>query len=119
MADELQAVGKGAGNTESAAARAGLSARAEESDFRKQIEEEQLGRSRQDREERKVCAQRIFLLVAVWLAAIGSLLVLQGAVGPHGRFDLSDSVLISVATATAASVTTLLVVVVRSLCPGS
>ena len=91
----------------------------EGTDILKRIEEEKLGRARQDREERKIYAQRIFLLVAVWLAVIVSLLVLQGAFGPNGRFDLSDSVLIAVATTTTASVTTLLVVVVRSLFPGS
>ena len=44
-------------------------------------------------------------------------LALQGLLGPHGRFAVSDSVLIAVATTATASVTTLLVVVARHLLP--
>ena len=114
MRDDLEAVRDDAGPTEPSAAGAGT-ALEEVDDFRRLWQEEGLGQARQDREERKVYATRIFLLVSVWLGVIVALVVLQGVLGGPGWFSLSDSVLIAVATTTTASVTALLVVVVRYL----
>lgn len=86
----------------------------EGADLRRQWFEEQLDRVRQDRSERKA-APRIFLLACLWLAAILTLVALQGFLRQRGRFSLSDGVLIAIATTTTASVTALLVVVVRYL----
>ena len=80
---------------------------------------EGLEQLKQDREERKRYARRIFWLVVSWLTVIVLLLFLQGFLGPCGAFALSDSVLIAVATTTTASVTAILVVVVRYLFPRS
>jgi len=85
--------------------------------FKRQLQEEELGQARQDREERKLYAGRIFLLVAIWLGVVVLLLFAQGFLGPRERFSLADSVLIATATTTTASVTALLVVVARYLFP--
>lgn len=85
--------------------------------FDERLKSEQLAAAIQDRGERRPYAKRIFLLVVFWLASIILLLLLQGFLGPRGRFNLSDSVLIAVATTTTASVTALLVVVARYLFP--
>ena len=69
----------------------------------------------QARQDRKAHATRIFWLVCLWLSVIVALVVLQGFLGQRGWFSLSDSVLIAVDTTTTASVTALLVVVVRYL----
>ena len=83
--------------------------------FDRKREKEQLAGATQDREQRKIYASRIFCLVAIWLATIILLVVLQGFLGPRECFALSDSVLIAVATTTTASVTALLVFVARYL----
>ena len=119
MAGELESVSEADSQEKSAAAKGKRPSQDESADFRRQIEKEKLGRAKQDREERKIYAERIFVLVAVWLAVIVSLLVAQGLLGPTGWFALSDAVLIAVATTTTASVTALLVVVARYLFPRS
>ena len=78
---------------------------------------ERLAQFRQNREERKNYASRIFKLVCIWLAFIGVLLLLQGFLGPSGYFAHADSVLIAVSTTTTGSVTVILIVVARHLFP--
>ena len=87
----------------------------EQLDFYRRWQQECLWQARQDRQDRKAYATRIFWLVCLWLSVIVALVVLQGFLGQSGWFSLSDSVLIAVATSTTASVTALLVVVVRFL----
>lgn len=72
---------------------------------------------RQSLEERKRYAERIARIVTWWLIGIALLVLSQGLLGPHGWFGLADSVLIAVATTTTASVTALLIVVLRHLFP--
>lgn len=69
----------------------------------------------QDIGERKKYAICIFVLVAVWLALMGSIILLQGFT--IYRFTLSENVLIAVVTTTTAGVVGLLLVVVKYLFP--
>lgn len=94
---------------------ADASASDEQREFVRRWQDESLGQVQQDRKERKTYATRIFWLVCLWLAVIVALVVLQGFLGQGRWFSLSDSVLIAIATTTTASVTALLVVVVRYL----
>ena len=89
----------------------------EAEDFDKKWEEHRLNTAVQAGAERKIYAKRIFWLVAVWLVLIIALLMLEGFLGPRNCFELSDAVLIAVATTTTASVTALLVIVARYLFP--
>lgn len=73
--------------------------------------------ARQNREECKSYASRIFKLVCCWLSFIGAVVLLQGFLDPPGRFTLADSVLIAVSTTTTGSVTAILIVVARHLFP--
>ena len=94
---------------------ADASASGEQRDFIRRWEEERLSQAKDDRKQRLRYAQRIFWMVIIWLAVIVALVVLQGFFAQHGWFSLSDSVLIAIATTTTASVTALLVVVLRYL----
>ncbi len=86
--------------------------------IRRYLTKERFSQARQDRQQRKEYADRIFHLVAYWLFALVALLGVQGFLGPFGWFDLPDTLLIAIATTTTASVTTLLVIVARYLFPG-
>jgi len=90
-----------------------------EGEFICELETERSSRARQEREERKAYALRIFILAEIWLAVVAAILLLQGFLGPHDWFHLSDGVLIVTTIATSASVTALLVVAVRYLFPHS
>ena len=87
----------------------------ERRDFSDRLQEERVLQARDDRRQRQRYATRVFLLVTIWLSVIVLLVVLQGSLAPHDWFSLSDSVLIAIATTTTASVTALLVVVLRYL----
>ena len=87
----------------------------EQRELDRRWQEEGLWQAQQDREERKTYATRISWLVCLWLSVIVALVALQGFLGQRGWFSLSDSVLIAIATTTTASVTALLVVVLRYL----
>lgn len=69
----------------------------------------------QDRDERKKYASRVFLLVVVWLVAIGMILVLQGF--GIGKFDLSDNVLLMLIGTTTGSVVGIFLIVANYLFP--
>ena len=92
---------------------------AEEQSFVRAQAQEALAQLAQNRAERKKYATRIFVLVVFWLAVIVALLFCEGFVGPHDGFELSEAVLIAVATTTTASVTAILVVVARYLFPNA
>ena len=87
----------------------------ERRDFSDRLQEERVLQVRDDRRQRQRYATRVFLLATIWLSVIVLLVVLQGSLAPHDWFSLSDSVLIAIATTTTASVTALLVVVLRYL----
>ena len=72
---------------------------------------------RQNREDRKNCASRIFKLVCIWLSLVGVVLLLQGFLDPLGWFAHEDSVLIAGPTATMGSVRAISIVVARHLIP--
>lgn len=72
---------------------------------------------RQEREERKKYAARIFWLICVWLILLMSLFFCQGFLGPRGWFSLSDAALVAIATTTTASVTGIFLLVVKHLFP--
>lgn len=88
-------------------------------EFANYLERERFRSARQDREERKRYAQRIFWLVGIWLAVIALFAFLNGVLWPREVFRLSDSVLIALSTTTTAGVTMLLVLVARYLFPRS
>ena len=73
--------------------------------------------STQDRSERKTYAGRIFRLLIVWLAVVGSILLLHGF-SPFTRFNnLSDAVLMTLIGSTTASVVGIFVIVAKYLFP--
>jgi hypothetical protein len=65
----------------------------EEDDLDRQTRHARIIGIRQDIEERKRYAGRIFYLVSVWLASIFILLLVQGFLSPLHIFALSDTVL--------------------------
>ncbi|MDE0166752.1 MAG: hypothetical protein OXL36_16775 [Bryobacterales bacterium] len=86
--------------------------------------DERLKQLQQDRLERKKYAEKIFLLIVIWLGVIISLLFLQGfcnllRTSPDCQpcFFLSDAVLIATVTTTTASVVALFVLVAKYLYP--
>ena len=86
---------------------------AEETALDTQRKVSELQDANQDRKERKRYALLSYILAAVWLVAIVTVVVLQGV----GLFHLSDSVLITFISTNTASVIGVLVVVVRYLFP--
>ena len=77
--------------------------------------EEELKGLKQDREERKRYATRIFNLIAVWLFGIFFLLILAGF-RPFG-FHLGDTVLVSFIGGTTINVLGIFIVVAKYLFP--
>lgn len=84
--------------------------------------EEEYKDSRQNREQRKEYAGKIFWLVVGWLSGVGIILLLSGwkhgGMFPHCRpFNLSDGVLMTLIGGTSASVIGLMVIVANYLFP--
>ena len=81
---------------------------------------EQLDNLRQDREQRKRYAERLFKLVVSWLIAIWLTVIFAGVKFPswlRWSFELSDSILIALITSTTASVLGLFAIVANYLYP--
>lgn len=76
---------------------------------------EKLQSLKQDREQRKEFAVKIYRLICCWLCGIAVLLLLRA--WNCGGFYLSDSVLIAIITSTSANVIGLLAIVVLYLFP--
>lgn len=78
---------------------------------------EELKDLRQDRDERKSYASKLYWLVMIWLTSILAITVLQGLKMPGNKFSfqLSDIVLVTLITATTANVAAFFLVVVRYL----
>lgn len=71
---------------------------------------------RQDIEERKTYATRVYWMLSAWLFALLGILLLSGFAG-FTTFDLSDSVLIALVSGTTVNVIGVFVVVMRYLFP--
>jgi hypothetical protein len=78
---------------------------------------EELKDLRQDRDERKSYASKLYWLVLVWLTSILVIIIFQGLKIPNNRlsFQLDNAVLITLITTTTANVATFFLVVVRYL----
>lgn len=79
---------------------------------------EELKDLKQDRDERKSYASKLYWLVLVWLVVILLIIIFQGLQslpGTHFYFKLSDKVLITLITTTTANVAAFFLVVVRYL----
>lgn len=79
---------------------------------------EELKDLRQDRDERKSYASKLYWLVLVWLVIILSIIIFQGLHFLPGTgliFKLSDLVLITLITTTTANIAAFFLVVVRYL----
>lgn len=74
---------------------------------------EELKDLRQDRDERKSYASKLYWLVLIWLVVILFILVLQGL--RKFSFQLSDVVLVTLITTTTANVAAFFLVVVQYL----
>jgi hypothetical protein len=72
---------------------------------------------KQDTEERRKYANRIFELVSIWLVGIFVILMVQGFLDPRGAFRLDNSVLLAVVGGTTVNVIGIFVVVVNYLFP--
>lgn len=70
---------------------------------------------RQDIEERKKYANKIFWLISIWLICIYVIICLAGFGKSYGFFIVNDSVLVSLITSTTATVIGLFVIVVNYL----
>lgn len=80
-----------------------------------------LRRLEQDIDERKKYANRIFVLVAIWLAVVVVVLVADGIRWPwmarYVGFDLPEAVLMALITTTTGGVVGILLIVARYLFP--
>lgn len=78
---------------------------------------EELKDLRQDRDERKSYASKLYWLVLTWLTVILTIVVMQGLKVPEIRFtfQLNDVVLVTLITTTTANVAAFFLVVVRYL----
>lgn len=79
---------------------------------------EELKDLKQDRDERKSYASKLYWLVLIWLVIILLIIIFQGLQflpGTHSYFKLSDAVLITLITTTTANVAAFFLVVVRYL----
>jgi hypothetical protein len=72
---------------------------------------------RQDIEERKTYANRVFWLVVGWLVGGFALLVAQGALSPWHWFNLDNTVLMAAIGGTTVNVIGIFIVVARYLFP--
>lgn len=117
MADSDSRVRELVAESPPAATESAPSAKDEKEALRIGADEERLKGIQQDRTERKKYAGRIFVLVSSWLGAILGILLLQGLLGSHGCFDLSDSVLMTLLGGTTGSVIAVVVLVVKYLFP--
>lgn len=79
--------------------------------FNRETQRETIQSLRQDREERKRYAKRIYRLAVAWLVFVGFLFLGCGL----GWLNLSDSVLIALATTTTIKVLALLLYVTKYL----
>jgi hypothetical protein len=70
----------------------------------KDYEQEMLEGVKQDREERKIYARRVFVLTSAWLLAIVILLVLQGLKRVWLGFELSEGVILALIGGTTVNV---------------
>lgn len=89
----------------------------EEKSYEKDRKEAELQSYRQDIIERKTYASRIFRLVVGWLALLFILLFIQGALSPHGYFNLSDKVILALIGGTTVNVLGLFIIVANYLFP--
>src|SRR5689334_18445526 len=78
---------------------------------------EELKDLRQDRDERKSYASKLYWLVLIWLSIILLIVILQGLKlpGTDFTFQLDDIVLVTLITTTTANVAAFFLVVVRYL----
>ena len=76
-----------------------------------------LAKLNQDLELREKYSGKLFDLIKYWLAAIFLLLLLQGFVGVHGYFALSDKVLITIIGGTTINVLGLFAIVANYIFP--
>lgn len=77
--------------------------------------QEKLESFRQDREQRKEYSDLLFALISIWLASIGSVVVMNGF--EHIPFNLTDTVLVTLIGSTTASVLGLFAIVANYLFP--
>lgn len=93
----------------------------EREDLDKKREREYVRGLKQDIDERKKYANRIFVLVAVWLAVVVVVLVADGIRWPwmarYVGFDLPEAVLMALITTTTGGVVGILLIVARYLFP--
>ena len=99
------------GITEAKPETAGSDSDGEADSFYRETQREILQSRRQDREERKRYAKRIYRLAVAWLIFVGFLFLGCGL----GWLNLSDSVLIALATTTTIKVLALLLYVTKYL----
>jgi uncharacterized membrane protein YhdT len=92
-------------------------ARAEERDLSNEEHSLHLQALRQDLEERKRYAVLIFRLVVGWLIFVALVILLQGFLGPHRWFQVSDPVLLAMFGTTTVNVIGTLFVVANYLFP--
>lgn len=72
---------------------------------------------KQDLDERKRYAAKIYRLIALWLGSLGFILLLQGVKLPKDFFTLSDSVLLALIGGTTANVLGMFFIVLKYLFP--
>jgi hypothetical protein len=89
----------------------------EEEDLDKQARRAQIISIKQDIEERKKYAGRIFCLLSLWLIGLFVLLLLQGFLSPLHYFFLSEAVLLATIGGTTLNVIGIFIVVARYLFP--
>ena len=92
-------------------------AREESEDLDAQRKKTELSGLKQDIDERKKYAGRIFWLVVCWLIGVGVVLLLQGFLGAWGIFKLPDAVLSITVGSTTASIVAIFIVVAKYLFP--
>lgn len=91
-------------------------------DLHKKSLEEDLVSKKQDREQRKEFAAKIFSLTVGWLVCVVLILLFQGwgiafSCVETDRFHLSDSVLIALITGASVNIIGLMAIVIRYLFP--
>lgn len=72
---------------------------------------------KQDLDERKRYAAKIYRLIALWLGSLGIIILLQGVNLPKDFFSLSDSVLLALIGGTTANVLGMFFIVLKYLFP--
>ena len=82
---------------------------------RRERRQEEIASLVQDREQRKEYAGHVFLLVVLWLAAVGMIVLMHGA--KNCAFALSTTVLTTLIGSTTASVLGLFAIVANYLFP--